>query len=271
MSFKTVSIFGCGWLGLPLAVSLVGIGHLVKGSTTSPEKMAVLKKQDVVPFLLNAVPELTGEGIEKFFDAEIAVVALPFRRNLTDPRYYQQQINSIIQNIETSTVRLVIFTSSTSVYPSDIKIATEDADFKTDNPRAQVLWDVEQSFLQNNRFDATVIRFAGLYGGERRIGRFLSGHNDIEGGDQPVNLIHRDDCVGIIQEVIRQDVRGEILNACSDEHPLKKDLYVQAAREMGVEPPKFRQQQSSGGKIVSNRKLKERLNYHFQHPDPAHS
>jgi len=39
---QKVSILGCGWLGKPLAVFLISKGYLVKGSTTSDEKLKLL-------------------------------------------------------------------------------------------------------------------------------------------------------------------------------------------------------------------------------------
>ena len=38
-----ISILGCGWLGLPLAKSLLKKKHELKTSTTSPEKMEKLE------------------------------------------------------------------------------------------------------------------------------------------------------------------------------------------------------------------------------------
>jgi glycerol-3-phosphate dehydrogenase len=35
-----ISILGCGWYGTALAVDLIEKGILIKGSTTSTEKMA---------------------------------------------------------------------------------------------------------------------------------------------------------------------------------------------------------------------------------------
>ena len=42
-----VSILGCGWLGLPLAKALIGEGYTVKGSTTTPAKLNLLKEEGV--------------------------------------------------------------------------------------------------------------------------------------------------------------------------------------------------------------------------------
>ena len=48
-----ISIIGCGWLGLPLARELVRNGHIVNGSTTREEKIAVLQAAQILPFILD--------------------------------------------------------------------------------------------------------------------------------------------------------------------------------------------------------------------------
>jgi len=83
-----------------------------------------------------------------------------------------------------------------------------------------------------------------------------------------VNLIHLDDCVEIISKIIEHNVTGEIFNVVSDAHPLKRELYTKAASLMGVEAPKFSVYNTTFRKIVSNAKLKKRLNYKFKYPDP---
>jgi 3-hydroxyisobutyrate dehydrogenase-like beta-hydroxyacid dehydrogenase len=54
---KQISILGCGWLGFPLAISLVQKGYVVKGSTTSLEKQDLFLKNGILPYAiqLNAV------------------------------------------------------------------------------------------------------------------------------------------------------------------------------------------------------------------------
>gem|GEM_PF-4555050 len=54
LSKPTISIIGCGWLGLPLAEFLVQKGYLIKGSTTREEKLDQLKSKGIQPFLFKA-------------------------------------------------------------------------------------------------------------------------------------------------------------------------------------------------------------------------
>ena len=43
MQKETITILGCGWLGLPLAKALVKAGYQVKGSTTREENLETLR------------------------------------------------------------------------------------------------------------------------------------------------------------------------------------------------------------------------------------
>ncbi len=47
---RQISILGCGWLGLPLAKSLIEKRFSVKGSTTSEAKIVLLKNVGIAPF-----------------------------------------------------------------------------------------------------------------------------------------------------------------------------------------------------------------------------
>ena len=137
-----------------------------------------------------------------------------------------------------------------------------------DNPRSKVLWEIERALLDSQRFQATVVRFAGLYGGNRKIGRMLAGKKGLKDAKSPVNLIHLEDCVEIVTQIIQKNIRGEIINACSDGHPTRQELYTKAALHYGFEPPQFVDQSQNRSKVVGNAKLKEKLNYTFKHPNP---
>ena len=196
------------------------------------------------------------------------VLNIPFRRTLKDPEYYRQQIDSVVRHIKLSPMEFLIFTSSTSVYPASLEAVSEDVAFVPDHPRSKVLHAIERSLLANQNFRATVIRFSGLYGEKRKIGAILAGRSGLADGDAPVNLIHLDDCVEIMAQVIQKDIRGEVFNACSDGHPTRREIYTRAAKFYGLKPPQFTDQAQTRFKIVQNTKLKKQLDYTFMHPDP---
>jgi len=268
MSIKTVSILGCGWLGLPLGVSLVRQSYLVKGATTTQEKIPRLQEAGINAFLLRCDPQLRGQGIEEFLKTDILIITLPFKRDFKDPYQYKAQMDSVIACAESSPIQYIIFTSSTSVYPRTIGHASEEKIFEPDNLRSKVLLEVENSLLENAHFKATVIRFGGLCGGSRQAGGFLAGKENLPNAKEPVNLIHLDDCVGIILEVIGKNVWGEVFNACADSHPTRAELYTTTAKRLGLSVPTFSGEGQGPYKMVSNQKIRERLDYHFKYPDP---
>lgn len=270
MPLKTISILGCGWLGLPLAKHLIQqYGWQVNGSTTASAKISLLENAGIRPFLIDGRPNLHGQNISSFFQSDVLFLNIPFKRNLINPSFYQEQIESVIQYILPSSIKFVIFASSTAVYPDNLELASEDKVFLADNPRGRVLLDIEKTLLSNNFFDATIIRFAGLYGPQRELGRFLAGKKELRNGFKPVNLIHLDDCIGIVSEVIQKNIRKQILNACSDKHPLRKELYAQAALKMGLTAPHFKDEPQKSYKIVTNEKIKRILHYQFKYSDPV--
>ena len=277
MAVQTISILGCGWLGLPLGRHLVERGYHVKGSTTTPRKLEAIREAGIEPYHIELTPTLVGDDGEDFFAADLLFLNVPPPRGHDDLRtYHLRQIDAVCDAAMRSSIAWVIFASSTGVYPRVDRVVTEE-DAPRDPVEAEgamrasgpVLLDAEQRLQTASEFDTTVVRFAGLYGGDRHPGRFLAGRTRVTGGDAPVNLIHRDDCIGIVSAIIAQGGRGDVFNACADRHPTRRELYTAAARQLGVEPPTF--EPGGANKRVSNEKLKRRIGYVFEHPDPLAS
>ena len=266
---KTISILGCGWLGLPLAERLVRSGYTVKGSTTTPEKISVLKSSNIIPYQLTCARSVEGGNVADFFKSEMLFVNIPFRRDLPDPFDYVQQMRAVVAHAAAAGVRFIVFASSTSVYPALNQKAKEEDVIVPTEARAKALLEAERLFLDDKRFKTTIIRFAGLYGPNREIGDFLK-HDRVlaKDGEAPVNLIHLEDCVGIAAAVIEKGLSGEIFNACADAHPLRKDMYVHIAIAMGIKPPVFDNKIGGPYKIIDNEKIKRLLGYRFVHPSP---
>ena len=71
MSNMAISTLGCGWLGFPLAKQLVSLGFKVKGSTTTSAKLKVMEGAGIWPFILDVSPQVHGQNIRNFFEADI--------------------------------------------------------------------------------------------------------------------------------------------------------------------------------------------------------
>ncbi|MEN8765049.1 MAG: NAD(P)H-binding protein [Wenyingzhuangia sp.] len=257
---KSISILGCGWLGLPLAKSLVDDGFTVKGSTTTTDKLEVLLSNQIQPYVLNIEDKIDGNW-PHFIQSEILLINIPFRRQ--KPFYHTYK--SLIKSLEQSSIKHVIFVSSTAVYAEVNREITSTENFKV-NPAKKELIDFETLFKNNSRFDTTVIRFAGLIGGNRNPGHFFKDDRIVKNGLAPVNLIHLEDCIGIIKTVLKKQKWNVTYNAVASTHPSKKDFYELATTQLGKKPAIFKEELDSF-KIISNQKTQEDLNYVFVYPD----
>jgi nucleoside-diphosphate-sugar epimerase len=271
MAQKTISILGCGWLGLPLGARLARRGYRVKGSTTSPDKLPVLAEAGIEPYHLTLDPRVCGDRISDFFRADVLFLNVPPGRRRPDVEtFFGAAIHFLIEELHYASVDFVVFASSTSVYASMNGVVYEvDAGKPKPWSRSgRALFDAERRLLADRHFDTTVLRFAGLYGYDRRPGRFLADRKTVDNGAAPVNLVHRDDAVAVVETVLEQDARHHIFNVCADAHPTRRAFYTRAAHWLGLRPPVFVDGKAASYKIVSNRKLKEHLDYRFLHPDP---
>ncbi|MDX5436699.1 MAG: SDR family NAD(P)-dependent oxidoreductase, partial [Pontibacter sp.] len=84
----------------------------------------------------------------------------------------------------------------------------------------------------------------------------------------PVNLIHLDDCLAILERIIEQEKWGKVYHAAADGHPSRKDFYTAAAQALHLSPPEFDDMEETKFKLIKSQKLKDELSYTFIHPDP---
>ncbi|WPP52297.1 SDR family oxidoreductase [Catalinimonas niigatensis] len=269
---QSISILGCGWLGLPLAVHLIGQGYPVKGSTTSPNKLPLLSKQGINSYLISLNPKINEDYQQEFFNSHTLILNIPPSRRQPDvEQFYPAQIQEVLKAAGNTALKNIIFVSSTSVYPSlNREVKEEDAGGEL-SASGKALLKVEQMLLDQQRFQVSILRFCGLYDKERNPGRFLAGRKLDSSGKDVVNLIHLDDCIGIISMLLKKPAWGEIYNACSDVHPEKESFYALATQNLGLEAPEFSDSAESSYKSVDSTKLKQYLEYRFLHPDPLRS
>ena len=104
MHKETITILGCGWLGLPLAKALVEAGYPVKGSTTNEENLETLRDAGLEPFLVQLDPEVNGEDITDFLHSDILIVNIPPERRDDIVEYHIEQFSSLIDALGQSPV-----------------------------------------------------------------------------------------------------------------------------------------------------------------------
>ncbi|KGL63038.1 NAD(P)H-binding protein [Polaribacter sp. Hel1_85] len=248
---KDVSILGCGWLGKPLAISLLNEGFKVKGSTTSEEKLELLEDNGIEPYIVD-ISEF--EEFDTFLNSDILIIAITSKD--------VDGFENLISQIENSPVQKVIFISSTSVYGRINKVMTEE-----DEVLKTPLTEIEDLFRQNNFFETTIIRFAGLFGDVRQPCNWFKNGRKIPQPKGFVNMIHKEDCIEIIHTIIDQNCWNETFNACSNHHPTRREFYTLAKVSNGFEVPEFENNEVYQWKIISSKKVQEVLDYTFIHDD----
>lgn len=254
MNSKSISILGGGWLGRPLAELLVKAGYAVNVSTTSESRLVELGACGASACLVDLAHLEDADPL--FFESEILIVNIPSK----DIPGFKKMIGLV----EVSRIKKVLFVSSTSVYQDAHKALMEsDVDYLKPCP----LLDIERLFQGGNNFATTLLRFSGLMGYSRHPGRFFKSGRPVGNGLAPVNMIHRDDCIGIILAILQQEAWGEVFNACADTHPSRGEFYTRMAMLAGEPIPEVINAEPPMVKLISNEKVKNRLGYCFHYPD----
>jgi nucleoside-diphosphate-sugar epimerase len=261
---KNISILGCGWLGFPLAQTLLTKGFSIEGSTTSLAKISRLQTAGIHPSLIALETDGVSGAINDFLkDSSILIIDIPPKLRGNNKENFVAKIEALIPFIEKSTIENVLFISSTSVYSDTNDQVTEETALNPDSEGGKQLATVEELLRHNKRFKCTVLRFGGLIGEDRNPIHFLAGQKNLKNPDAPINLIHQKDCIGIILKIIEDSSWGETYNAAAPMHPTREAYYTQKALELNLVAPTFKHDEPSVGKTILSTKVMEKLEYTF--------
>ncbi|GAA4275223.1 NAD-dependent epimerase/dehydratase family protein [Aquimarina gracilis] len=264
---EQISILGTGWLGLPLAKAFVEENYVVKGSTTSENKLENLRNHKIKGYQISLNEEGPVGDINSFLSgSDTLIINIPPGLRKNPEINFVAKIQTLLPHIEKSDIENVLFISSTSVFP-DLEgfpsISEETTPNATSNAGKQLIG-VEQLLQNHKGFKTTILRFAGLFGPNRHPATMLSRRSNIKNPEAPVNLIHLDDCIGIINQIIRTQRWGYIFNASYPDHPEKSKYYGKICKEMGLPLPDYDFQTPSKGKLVKSDKIEHSLKYRFK-------
>jgi len=258
-------------LGEPLAHQLQPTGYQVQCSTTRAEKADRLQAAGLATTVLQVTPAGITGPVGDFFAADILILTLPpgGRSNPAVATDYPAKIRHIIAAAQAGNIQHVVFTSSTGVYGDADGWVNEDTALRPDTPSGQALQVVEQELRAAFGERLTILRLAGLAGGDRQPGRWFAGREHLPEGQVGINLVHRSDVIRIIEHLLANQHWGLLLNVCADAHPTKAVFYPAAARALGLEPPTFAPSEAiPTGKLVDNTRSKKTLDFTYTYPDP---
>ena len=265
-----ISILGCGWLGMPLGKFLVEKGHIVKGSITSEEKMPLLSNVGIEPFMIKFSPQMevtfhtnTYNSISQFLDSDILIVCIPPRAGKYGEDFHVQQIESLIENLSTSSIKSIIYTSSTSIYAELNREMTEDDEVNENHALIKV-----ENLLKTLPQKVTILRCGGLMGENRIPAKYFAGKS-INTGKIPVNYVHQDDIIQIITMILEKGFWNETFNVVTPEHPVREEVYLKNCADLSFEKPVFEESKEQiPYKIISPQKLILRTGYEFKYCNP---
>ncbi len=264
-SIQTISILGCGWLGFPLAQYLIEKKYKIRGSTTSETKIGRLQESQIDAYIIDLQSFSPIDPL--FFTTDVIVINIPPGLRKTPLDVHLNQLRFFFDQIPQDSSPRIIFVSSTSVYPDLNRIVVEtDADYSSEI--GQIESEV-QHICKTKDLPLTILRFGGLMGYDRAPCKYYSGKTGLKLTDNPVNYIHRDDAVRVIEAIIENNYWGETVNAVSPSHPLRKIVIEDCCQKSEYQLPEYSTDQPHEPfKQIDSSKLRRDLNFEFKYPDP---
>jgi uncharacterized protein YbjT (DUF2867 family) len=252
-SSYNISILGSGWLGLPLAQQLSPTQLVC--SYRNAQTKAKLEAANL-PSAFVDIDDL-AQADPEFFNSPLLIINIP-SKSLSG-------FSALAKKIASSTIKRVIFVSSTSVYGPSADLIDETTP-NNDSPLAGI-----EQLLAELKQPLTIVRAAGLIGPKRHPGKFFKNHR-APNPELPVNLIHRADVIGIIGALVNQSQtpnnQPDIYNAVAPTHPTRQVFYQQARQAIGAPALAFDGQTNQQNyKLVQSNKLTPELAYQFIYPD----
>ena len=275
-----VLIVGCGYVGLSLGAELVRQGHEVFGLRRSADGEAELKAAGIQPLVGDITKPEDLERLPRPFDWVINTVSSTKGGVEEYKQVYLQGTRNLIDWLVKAPPKKFIYTSSTSVYgQTDGSSVKESSPVEPSSETSGVLVETEKVLLeaaQQKKFPAVILRVAGIYGSERGhlFQQYLKNEARIAGkGERVINMVHRDDLVGIIIAALKNGRNGETYNVVDDEPVTQLHFFQWLAEALGKWPPPFATEEENAArkrgltnKKVQNRKLKMELGYQFKFP-----
>lgn len=265
-----ILVAGCGKLGGAVAQALAAdaqVYGLRRDPTKVPEGIHAIGAD------LRQPEQLTGR-----LPANLDVVIYCLTPAQYDDQGYEDAyvtgLGNLLDALDRSSLKRLIFVSSTSVYhQDDDSWVNEDSPTEPRRFSGQAILRGEQLALESG-IPATAVRFSGIYGPSRR--RFLEAVR--QGGMNPTspgpysNRIHEDDAAGVLVHLTRMALEGQPLEEryiASDCEPVRLDEVVAwVQQQTPCAPPA--PDALTGGRAGSKRCDNTRLlttGYRFQFPD----
>ncbi len=263
-----ISIIGGGWLGQPLALSLKK-NHSVRVSKRTEAGCDELKQLGLEAHQYVLGDAETTLSLQSLLDCELLIINIPPGRKSFQAQEFIQSMCGLIRQGQRAGVKQILMISTTAVYGEQSRTVYEysKVDPETDSAKAHIEIERYLSQLYGNR--SAILRLAGLVGADRHPAKHLAGRVGIEDGNRVVNLVHLNDVIATIEQIIHQNAFGHTFHLCAKAHPMRKDYYPYAAQRLDLPVPLFAPCDANPtGKQINCDLTLERLNLQLSFADP---
>jgi len=279
---KRLVILGCGYLGGAVARAAAAAGMRVEALTRNRERAAELERLGVTVVVDDLAADAWHPRLAPGPDHVLDCVGAG-GGGLDGYRHsYRAGMRSLLEWTRSRAAGLIIFTSSTAVYPQGGgTVVDEDAPTEAAGPPGRILLEAEALLRETHaaRRRAVVLRLAGLYGPERHhlLDQVRAGAADVAGeGAHHLNLAHRDDAAAAVMALLAAPggPDHEVFNVADDAAGTKAEVVGWLAERLGRPAPRF-----AGGaasrregfaappdRIISNARLKARTGWRPRYP-----
>jgi nucleoside-diphosphate-sugar epimerase len=268
-------IVGCGYLGERVGKCLVERGERVFGTVRSAGRAGKLVHLGIEPLIADVV---RPESLDSLPHVDQIFYCVGFDRSAgIDRRAVSiDGLNNYLDRVP-RTVRRIVYASSTSVYgQTQGQCVSEASPANTVEESGKICKEAEEALRSWGQYagcSLVVLRFSGLYGPGRVIGRAVLERGDpIPGNpDSFLNLIHIDDAASAALAAL-DEACTESLFLVSDDRPVeRREYYTLTARLLNAPPPRFvppgPDDRDSANRRIANRKLREVLGVDLAYPD----
>ena len=271
-------IVGCGFLGWPLALRWVATGDRVFAMTRSESRADQFSAKGLSP----VVADITKPGILKTAIADLPPIdTIVFAVGMDRSQYndiYDVYVEGLRRFVDSypHPIKHLIYVSSTGVYGDfggDWVNEASETNPAREGGKACL---AAEALLAESTENWTVLRMAGLYGGQRVPTKSLIEKRDWErlSPSGYLNLIHQTDAVAAIDAAAQIKPMKEVILCSDGKPPVRGDYYQYIANNFGLGEIPWPEQatldpnsRSANSKRISNEKMLRVLELELQHPD----
>jgi len=254
-----VLIAGCGYVGIALGEELAARGDEVVGLRRQADTLPA----SFQPFSADLGDPPSLSGVPSDVQALVFCAGAGRRDADVYEQVYVRGLENILEALRHANAPLerLVFCSSTAVFEhEDGRWVDEDSPALPSAPTAQRLLEAE-GIAARACPKSTILRLGGIYGEGRAslLERLRRGELSAPLKTLYTNRIHRQDCAGVIAQLLRLEAPPALLLGVDDEPVPLGDLYAWMAARLGVDAPSAGDPSSFGRFRTSKRCRNARL------------